>query len=241
MSAEMGQLILVTGPTGSGKSTTCSKFARSADDLWLQFGADLLLGTMVPRQYIQGGPRGSEGVHMAPDDPSNPHGPSHFSLGTLGGGMLHAFHEMLGAAARSGQNVIVDHITTMDPPILQDCVSRLWQLPVLFVALRPPVELLAERIAARVQKISAASSGMDPEQGRQANEALKNAARSMESQIFKNDCYDLIIDNQAMPPAEVAQSIRERLAEGPGTAFQTLASQFDVHHPPFGSSATMAT
>jgi chloramphenicol 3-O-phosphotransferase len=67
-------LVIVTGTTGSGKTTTCKAFVAQAEDLWLHFGVDTMLGTLVPRQFVDGGARGEEGVHMAPDDPADPTG-----------------------------------------------------------------------------------------------------------------------------------------------------------------------
>src|SRR5439155_12991760 len=133
----LGQLIIVTGTTGSGKTTTCGEFVAAANDLWLHFGVDLFLGRAVPRKFVDGGPRSHEGVHMAPDDPNDPEGPAHLDLGLYGAGLLHAMNAMAATAVRNGQKIIMDHITTIDPPLLQDCVACLHELPVLFVALKP--------------------------------------------------------------------------------------------------------
>jgi len=232
-----GRLIIITGTTGSGKTTTCQEFVTTADDLWLHFGVDLFLGTLVPRQYADSGPRCSEGLHMVPDDPTQPSGPAHFELGSEGPGMVRAFHEMVAAAVRSGQRVVMDHITTMHPPFLQDCLARLQGLPVLFVALRPAEELLNQRIKARMEEYIK-SSGIDPEYIRHAHENLQRVRNYMMSEIFSHDCFDLTIDSGALAPHQVVERIRTRLQEGSGEAFPKLAKRYDLTIDPFTGGKT---
>lgn len=220
-----GQLVIVTGRNGAGKTTTCEEFVATAAGLWLHFGADLFLSRIVPRAFIDGGPRGTEGVHMVPDDPNDPSGPAHLDLGTYGEGMIQTMHEMAAAAVRYGQNVIMDHVTTMHPPILQDCVTRLHELPVLFVALKPSPELLDARIDARLAEII---ERLGPEHGTAANEGTRRVGAYMAREIFSHDCFDLVIDNGELTPQQVVDAIRARLDEGPGEAFKALAQKLDV-------------
>jgi chloramphenicol 3-O-phosphotransferase len=222
---ELGQLIIVTGTTGSGKTTTCGEFVAAADELWLHFGVDLFLGKAVPRKFVDGGPRSHEGVHMAPDDPNDPEGPAHLDLGLYGAGLLHAMNAMAATAVRNGQKIIMDHITTIDPPLLQDCVACLHELPVLFVALKPDSALLQKRIDARLPEII---QSMGEEHGRLVNEGTKRVSRYMFSQIFSHDCFDLVIDTGTTPPDGVVRAIAKRLDGGPGEAFATLAQRFAV-------------
>lgn len=218
-----GTIVIITGTTGSGKTTTCREFIGSADDLWLHFGIDTFLGVMTPRQFVDGGPRCNEGVHMEPDDPANPQGPSHLALGRLGMPLIQAYHEMLATASRAGRNTIADHITLLDPPLLQDCVARLAGLPVLLVALRPPEKLLLSRIEDRLPEVIKV---LGPELGKRNNEGTKRASLSIAGQIFRNGIFDLVLDSGALSPPEVASAIRARLARGPGDAFARLAAHF---------------
>jgi chloramphenicol 3-O-phosphotransferase len=232
--AAHGQVVIVTGANGSGKTTTCQTFVATAADLWLHFGADLFLGRVVPRQFVDGGPRCAEGVHMAPDDERDPEGPAHLALGAYGPAMIRTMHEMIAAASRAGQNLIVDHVTTTQPPLLQDCVERLKGLPVLFVALRPPDELLDQRVDRRMAHGPIA---LDPDQSRRANEATKRVARYVAREIFSHESFDLVIDNGTLSPREVVEAIRARLAKGPGTAFADLARRFHLRLDPFDSTS----
>lgn len=225
MMSQPGQLIIVTGTTGSGKTTTCSEFVAAQDDLWLHFGVDLFLGKAVPRKFVDGGPRSHEGVHMAPDDPGQPEGPAHLDLGIYGAGLMHTLNAMAATAVRSGQKVIMDHITTIDPPLLQDMVACLHDVPVLFVALKPDPGLLQKRIDARLPEII---HSMGVEHGTRVNEGTKRVSRYMFSQIFSHDCFDLVIDTGTLSPPEVVAAIERRLGEGPGDALATLARRYGV-------------
>lgn len=223
-----GQLIIVTGPTGAGKTTTCATFIAEAADLWMHF-ADLVLGKTISKKFVDGGPRSDEGVHMAPDNPADPEGPAHLELGRHGLGLFEAMHDMAAAAVRCGRNVIMDHITTVHPPLLQDCVARLNGLPVLFVALRPDPALLSKRID---QRLADVVKSLGPEHGAKANEGTKRVAEYMAREIFSHNHFDLIIDNSALSPTQAVAAIVARLGEGPGEAFGILADKFESEAAP---------
>jgi len=231
-----GQLIILAGTTGSGKSTTCGEFVTAADDLWLHFGMDTFFSTLVPRQYLHTGPRNSEGLHMVLDDPTQPDGPMHFELGKEGPGMVRAMHEMVAAAVRAGQRVIMDAMMLTDPPFLQDCLVRMQGLPILFVVLRPSEDLLDQRLEQRIDGYIAA--GYPPELCKHASHEMKMGRNSMTRQVFSHDCYDLTIDSGALAPQQVVERIMTRLKEGPGEAFATLAQRFDLSIDPFTEGKT---
>lgn len=228
--AELGRVLVVTGSTGSGKTTTCKAFVAGMDELWLHFGVDLFLGSVVPRKFVDGGPRCHEGVHMEPDDPANPEGARHMVLGSLGPQMIHTFHEMVAAAVRAGQNVVLDHVTTIDPPLLADCVRTLRGLPVFFVALKPPPEVIPSRIEERLESVVAL---LGREQALRTNENTKLISRYMAREIFSHDRFDLVVDTHAHAPDEVIRLIAEAMAARPGTAFGELAERLDRGAAPF--------
>ena len=226
-----GRVLVITGATGAGKSTTCAEFVGQQDDLWLHFGVDLFFGKLVPRQFIDGGgPRSGEGLYTAPDDPADPNGPWHMALGTIGWPLMRTFHRMVAEAARSGRNVVVDHITMVDPPILADCLKALAGLPVTFVALKPPPEVSPQRIDARLESIVAT---LGREHAVRYSENKKKVARFLYERIFAHDCFDLVIDSEAHPPQEVARQIGEALGDGRGKAFPELTRRLEAELAPF--------
>lgn len=225
-----GKLLLITGTTGSGKTTTCKEFVARQDELWLHFGADQFLGGVMPRKFVDGGSRAHDGLQKVLDDPAKPNGPRHLELGRYGLQMFEAFHAMIAAGVRSGQNYITDHITTLDPPILQSCVKHFRDLPVFFVALKPPLNVVPDRIDGRLDKIV---SALDRTQAAIANENTKRLADSLYKQIFAHEHFDLIVDSNANSPTEVADIIATALANEPGQAFAELARKLDAGQAPF--------
>lgn len=225
-----GMALVVTGSTGSGKTTTCREFVARMDDLWLHFGVDLFLGSVVPRKFVDGGPRCHEGVHMEPDDPAAPGGPRHMELGRYGPAMIRTFHQMAAAAVRAGQNVVLDHVTTIEPPILQDCVESFRGLPVVFVALRPPEAIIPQRID---QRLDSVISTLGHAHALKTNENTKLISRYMSRQIFAHDLFDLVVDTDAHPPEAVVSLIAEALQARPGQAFAELARRLDARAAPF--------
>src|SRR5579862_934242 len=113
-----GQILLVTGTSGSGKTTTCTTFARRAARPYLMFGMDLLVGTLFPAKYTMFGDKRSEGYRPT-------------QYGPVCMKALQAMHEMVAAASRAGQSMVVDHLLSLDPPVLQDCIWRMLDVPVL--------------------------------------------------------------------------------------------------------------
>lgn len=215
-------LVIVTGTTGSGKTTTCKEFVAQADDLWLHFGVDTMLGTLVPRKFVDGGARGEEGVHMAPDDPAAPDGPAHMDFGRYGAGLIDTYHRMVRAAVENGQRVIIDHVATTAPPILPSLVTHFRDLPTLFVALRPPQDILGTRIAGRIAEVEKV---LGKEHAARNNAGTRRASEFIAREIFRHDCFDLVLDTGALAPAEVAAAILARVENGPpGDALKRLSA-----------------
>lgn len=229
--ARTGKIIVITGSTGAGKSTTCGQFVADMDDLWLHFGVDLFFGKLVPRKFIDGGgSRSGDGLYTAPDNPAAPDGPWHMALGPLGTGMMHSFHRMAAEAVRSGQNVVLDHVAMVDPPVLADCVTCLKDLPVFFVALKPPVEVIPQRIDERLETIVAT---LGREHAVRNSENKKKVARFIYDRIFAHDCFDLVIDTDRYDPGEVARMIEDAMGDGRGQAFPELARRLEQGLAPF--------
>jgi chloramphenicol 3-O-phosphotransferase len=218
----VARLVIVTGTTGSGKTTTCKAFIDQADELWLHFGVDQFLGQFVPRKFVDGGARGEEGIHMAPDDPRDPVGPCHMDLGRIGAGLIDTYHRMVRTGVENGHSIVMDHVTTLSPPILQDLVARVNDLDTLFVALKPPQDILGERIAGRIAEVEKV---LGKEHAARNNEGTRRASQFVYREIFRHDCFDMVLDTGAMSPAEVAAAILARLREGPpGDAIRRLTN-----------------
>jgi len=214
------RLVIVTGTTGSGKTTTCKQFVEQADDLWLHFGVDTMLGTLVPRKFVDGGTRSGGSIHMAPDDPDDPEGSAHMNFGTYGAALIDTYHRMVRTAIENGQRVIMDHVATMDPPILPNLVARFHDMDTLFVALKPPQDILGTRIEGRLAEVEKI---LGKEQAARNNANTDRASKFIAREIFRHDCFDMVLDTDALSPAEVARAILGRVENGPpGGALKRL-------------------
>jgi chloramphenicol 3-O-phosphotransferase len=218
--AEPGQIIVLNGTSGSGKTTTSAAIARRAEQPYLMFGMDLLVGTLVPAKYTMFGEKKEEGYQPS-------------AYGPVCMKALEAMHAMVAAASRVGQNVVVDHLMFLDPPVLQDCIWRMADAPVLFVNLKPSREVLEQRVRERridviPAPIQEAMSAAGPEILKALGEQLAAATPWFYEHAYANDIYDLELDSSAMSPEQVCEHIEARLREGPGTAFEQLRRRYPM-------------
>jgi len=213
-----GQVVVVNGTSGAGKTTTCAAFVRRAREPYLTFGMDLTVGSLFPARYTMFGEMKDQGYTPT-------------AYGPMCMRALAAMHEMIAAAARIGQNMVVDHLAFTDPPVLQDAVWRLADVPVLFVNLKPSRDVLERRVRERrIDSIPApiqeAMAAAGPEIIAAMGEELAEAGPWFYEHAYANDIYDLELDSSAMSPDEVCERIEARLAEGPGTAFARLRERW---------------
>ena len=129
-----------------------------------------------------------------------------------------ALYESIAAHSRLGLNVVVDvgHHGAIHPQVLGDCARRLAGLPVLFVGVRCPIDEIMRR---RNESEPGAYAVGTPE------EPVPPPVLLWQEEVHKPGIYDLEVDTSVMSPQDCAQAIRERLAEGPGTAFERIAEQ----------------
>jgi chloramphenicol 3-O-phosphotransferase len=222
-----GQIIIVNGTSGSGKSTSCELFVKRANEFWLLYGIDNFLSATFPANFSHHGLRCKEGIYAHPVDENDPEGTLRWSFGEQGTKAFQALHEWVAATSRQGCNIILDHLMMTDPPVLQDCIWRLQDLPVLLVTLKPPFEVLMERVATRKMEKSVPGSQYSSSSAAQrARERLNRLRPWFYDTIYANDCSDLEIDTVQFGPEEVCQLIEKRLAEGPGMAFEKLRERY---------------
>jgi chloramphenicol 3-O-phosphotransferase len=222
-----GQIIIVSGTSGSGKSTTCELLAKRAEDFWLLYGIDHFMSATFPAKFGHHGPRSREGIYAHPVDESNPDGPLRWSFGENGTRAIRSMHEWVAGAAREGCNIILDHLMMLDPPVIQDCIWRMQDLPVLFVSLKPPYEVLMERVASRkMDKKLPAAEFFAGDAVQRAVEKLNRLRPWFYQAVYANDCYDIEIDTTKHTPEEVCDLVEKRLLQGQGTAFEKLRSRY---------------
>lgn len=126
-------------------------------------------------------------------------------------------YESIAAHARLGLNVVVDvgHHDAYSKPlgILQDCARRLTGLPVLFVGVRCPVDVLWERRQATWGQVPG-----------EVDAGITGSVHLGVDAIHAHGGYDLEVDTSVLSPEACAKLIRKRLMEGPpGTRLAEIA------------------
>jgi chloramphenicol 3-O-phosphotransferase len=223
-----GQIVLLNGTSGSGKSTACELFQKRADGYWLLYGIDHFLAATQPAKYGHHGPRAPEGIEAVPADPANPGGPLRWRFGENGVRAFATFHEWIASASRVGCNIVFDHLLMTGTPVFEDCVRRLEGLPVLLVTLKPPFDVLERRVAERQMDKKIPVDLLGEDAARKIVDRLTRLRPWFYESVYANDISDLEIDTSLHGPDEVCALIEARLAEGPGTAFERLRAR----HPP---------
>ena len=221
-----GQILIVTGTSGSGKSTACELFAKRSDQFWLLFGIDHFLSGTLPAKFGHHGPRSREGIYAHPLDEADPDGPLRWSFGSKGEAAFRAFHGWIAAASRAGCNIVLDHLAMTDPPVLQDLIWQCEGLPVTFVCLKPSYEVLSARIANRTMDKPMPVDLLGEDVVRKIVDRLDRLRPWFYQAVYANDIYDLVIDTEAHAPDEVVTMIEQRLAQGHCTAFDRLRERY---------------
>jgi chloramphenicol 3-O phosphotransferase len=198
-----GQIIILNGTPRSGKSSIVAVIQETFDGVWMNLGVDRFM-QMTPARYLPGiGLRpGGERQDIEPLIPI----------------LYGAMYESIAAHSRLGLNVVVDvgHHDAYAIPrgILADCARRLNGLPVLFVGVHCPIEMIMERRR---------STGWDVE--RSADAPVPHPVRLWQREVHIPGIYDLEVDTSVLSSSACAELIREHLEHGPApSAFQQLAA-----------------
>jgi chloramphenicol 3-O phosphotransferase len=127
-----------------------------------------------------------------------------------------ALYESVAAHARLGLNVVMDvgHHDAYSKPrsILPDCARRLSGLPVLFIGVRCPVEVIWARREATWSQVRG-----------ELDEGVVGSVELSQHAVHSHGKYDLEVDTSVLSPEACAGLIRQRLEEGPpGTCFAEI-------------------
>ena len=198
-SVRPGQIVVLNGAPRSGKSSIAAAI-QERDAVWMNVGVDVARA-MTPRRY-------QPGIGLRP-------GGERHSATPVVPVLYAALYESIAAHSRLGLNVVVDvghHVVE----ILSDCARRLAKLPVIFVGVRCPIEIIIER-----RNASAPGSYATTEEG----EPIPLPILRWQHEVHAHGVYDLEVDTSVASPDECADAILHRLRIGPPpTAFEHLAA-----------------
>ncbi len=211
---QLGQVIILNGAPRSGKSSIATAIQEASDELWMNLGADRYI-RITPEQYRPGvglRPAGIDKMEVKPFAQRD-------KIETLVPLMYAAMYDSIAAHSRLGLNVVTDvghHDDYARPQeILFDCARRMEGLPVLFVGVRCPVEIVWERRRSTWLKEQEIPDGTPP----------PYSVHRWNSEVHRPGIYDLEVDTAKMGPAACGQEILRHLKHGPQpTAFKRLAA-----------------
>ena len=197
-----GQIVILNGTPRSGKSSIATVIQNTFEGVWMNLGVDRFK-QMTPERY-------QPGIGLRP-------GGERPDLEPLIVILYRAMYEAIAQHSRLGLNVVVDvgHHDAYSVPrgILPNCAQQMYGLPVLFVGVRCPLEVIMERRRAtwRVDNTD--------------SDSVPKAVSLWQQAVHVPGIYDLEVDTSILNSEECADVIRQRLENGPPpSAFQRLAA-----------------
>lgn len=196
--APAGQVVILNGAPRSGKSSIVAAIQETLSGTWLNIGVD------VARQMTPAALQ--PGIGLRPGEAQHPAAPHVVRL-------YAALYDSIAAHSRLGLCVAVD-VGHYDPAILADAAQRLAGLPVLFVGVRCPIDVIMSRRRASEPGIYASAPD---------GEEIPAPILRWQDAVHGGWRYDLEVDTSDLTPVECAKLIAERIrADPPPIAFAEL-------------------
>jgi chloramphenicol 3-O phosphotransferase len=168
-----GQIVVLNGVPRAGKSSIAAVIQETFDGPWMNLGVDVAR-QMTPQRY-------QPGIGLRPNEPAHAAAP-------LVATFYAALYDSVAAHSRLGLNVVVD-IGHHDLSVLGDCARRLAGLPVLFVGVRCPLDVIMSR---RSVNPSSYATGT-------AAEPVPPQVRAWQELVHDPGIYDIEVDTSVLP------------------------------------------
>jgi chloramphenicol 3-O phosphotransferase len=205
-----GRIIILNGAPRSGKSSIVEAIQASFDGPWMNLGVDAYVRHVTPKRY-------RPGIGLRP-------GGERPDLEPLVPRLYAALYASIAAHSRLGLNVISEfgHHDAHSRPlgILQDCARQLTGLPVLFVGVRCPIEIIMQR------RLSEGSERRGTYVGVSIDEPIPAPVLAWQEEVHRPGIYDLEVDTSITSAEACAEEIRRLADQGVSrpTAFERLAA-----------------
>lgn len=208
-----GQIVILNGVQRSGKTSIAQVMQKDFAGVWMNIGVDAHIKCTPPAFRPGVGLRAQKPEWATPMPERVPLEVLEQYVPVL----YAALYESVAAHARLGLNVVMDvgHHDAYSKPlrILPDCARRLTGLPVLFVGVRCPVDVLWERREATWGQVRG-----------EADAGVTGSVHLGVEAVHAHGGYDLEVDTSLLSPEECAELIRKRLVDGPpGSRFSQIA------------------
>ena len=199
-----GQIVILNGAPRSGKSSIVAVIQDTFDGPWMNLGVDVFVREVTPKRYRPG-----MGLRPGEDD---------HELAPLVPVFYAALYDSIAAHSRAGLNVVAD-VGHHDPKILADSARRLAGLPVLFVGVRCPIDVV-------MQRRNAGQAGREGEYAiGSETEPIPAPVERWQREVHIPGIYDVEVDTSRQTPEQCAAAIHRWLEAGPlPSAFRRLAA-----------------
>lgn len=212
-SEKAGQVVVLNGVQRSGKTSIAQVIQETFPGIWMNIGVDAHIRCTPPSWRPGVGLRAQKVEWTAAV-------PGRVSVELLEQYVpvfYGALYESVAAHARLGLGVVMDvsHHDAYSRPlrVLSDCARRLAGLPVLFVGVHCPIDVLSAR--------REATSGQVRDD---VDDGVRSSVHLGVKAVHAHGDYDLEVDTSVLSPEECAERIRKRLEDGPpGSRFAELA------------------
>lgn len=208
---DKGTIIILNGPSASGKSTLQQAIQKNMDKLFLAVGIDNFFDVPMPQDFVEGQSYHHgvfiRGVKHEIDDGGHPI--IKLINGEPAQKVICGMHRALAAYADEGNNLVVDYIL-YESNWLPDLIRSLKGYKVYFVGITTPLEIIEQREVAR------ATSPI-------------GHARSHFDIVHNHEVYDIEIDTSQGDPNKAALKIKQFIESTPNPqAFNKLQRKFGI-------------
>jgi chloramphenicol 3-O phosphotransferase len=202
-------IVILNGPPRCGKTSIAAAMQETIDRPWMNLGVDVYARHVTP-------PAWQPGIGLRPGAEDRP------EIQELIPTFYAALYDSIAAHSRLGLAVVSDlghHVATQEGmAILKDCARRVSGLPVLFVGVSAPIDVIMER-----RRASASEGG--PYVAAPEGEPPPAPVMRWQEATAASGLYDFEVDTSVVSPGAAAEMVFEWLAEPPAgpTAFERLA------------------
>jgi len=184
-----GKIIILNGASSSGKTSILAALQKQLAEPYLNAGIDKFIW-MLPGRYLDR-PLWDDVLGRATN------------AGPLGHQLFSGMHHAIAALARTGNNVIADHVL-VEPAWVSECARLFADLHAYLIGIRCPLEVLEEREKAR-------------------RDRTLGQARAQYLIVHAHRAYDLEVDTSVLSTDDCVRRIQQRIEDSdPPHAFKQI-------------------
>ena len=209
---QSGTVIILSGPSASGKSSIQKKIQEYFDEPFLSLGIDNLFDEILPDYYGLGEvkPKGrfsEKDIRYVETLELEGKKAIKLFVGPLGRKVVSGMHRSIASYAHAGNYVVVDYIL-YEKGWFSELVEELKGVKVYYIGIQFPIEAIEER------------------ERKRATSPIGHA-RSHYKEAHFYDNYDLLIDNPKLTAEEIALKIKNHMkAHQNPMAFESYEKKF---------------